>query len=543
MQEFIYGWPFFRSIIFSWILVFASVSQAQYSPEHPKVATMINRAVNFLEKNPESGSIRAGNELTGGEILAGYTILLATADPAHPKVKRAERVAQEVIQAAVRGDRESHIVYTVSVSCVLLAAIDPDRFRRELEAARDWFVRIQRQFGGFGYLEGMHPATGDTSQVQYVVLAFWSLNKVGVSIPVGTLENTLRFLMLTQDPSGSWGYQGIVSQGGSLSAQIGVSKSLGTAGIGALLMTADILRLLGSRAKDEDGIPSVFQRVDNRTSLNQGSRVSLKRSDIDGAIKAAFNYQDNSPPQGLQWYYYWRYAQERYESFRELIDAGRAATSSWYDTAVDEFASTQEQDGSWRKGQGTGAYIDTAFVALFLMRSTRKALGTLDEGIAFGGYELPSDVTRVRMVGERLMSDAEASVENLLSLMESEEQRLTEGMLARDLNLSQDPDVRSAEIARLRRLLKSRNPTARRLAARLLGRSDQIEVAADLISALTDPDPHVPTIAEEGLRLLSRRLNSVNVRVDATDEAKWAAERYWKEWYLGLRPDHVFPSR
>lgn len=308
-------------------------------------------------------------------------------------------------------------------------------------------------------------------------------------------------------------------------------------------MASDILHLFGAPTKDDDGIPVVFERIDNRPEMRREDRATLKRSDIDPTMTAAFRYQDNSPPQGAQWYYYWRYAQERYETFREIVEKSAAAKAAWYDAAVEEFANTQEQDGSWRKGQGSGPHIDTAFVALFLMRSTKRALGTLDEGIAFGGYELPSDVTSIRMVGDRLVSDAEASVDNLLSLMEGEEQRVSEGMLARNMTLSDDPEARTSEIARLQRLINNRNPTARRLAARLLGRSDEISVAPDLIAALSDPDPHVPAIAEEGLRLLSRKLNSVHLKVNASDDEKRAAERFWKTWYLGLRPDHVFTTQ
>jgi hypothetical protein len=521
----------------------APVSGAgRYSPDHPTVVAMVDRAAAFLERTADHKS-PPGSMMTGGDILVGYTVLLAKGDPAHPKVQRAGELAAEVIRAAANGEKSDHIVYTVSVSVVLLATLNPERYRPELEAARDWYVKIQRSFGGFGYLSGQYPNTGDTSQVQYVVLAFWALNKAGISIPVATVENTINFLVATQDPSGAWGYQGIVARGGALVPQNGVSKSLGTAGIGALLMASDILRLLGDRKFDSDEIPSVFERIDNRPDGKREGRSSLRLGDLQPTISEAFNYQDESPPQGPQWYYYWRYAQERYETFREIMDPKHAAQSDWYDSAVEEFAATQEKDGTWKQGQGSGSKIDTSFVVLFLIRSTKRSLGTLDEGLAFGGYELPSDVSSVRMVGDRLVSDAETSVENLIELMEGENQRISESMLQRDMQLSDDSETRSAQVDRLRRLLTSRNPTARRLAARLLGRSDRLEVAPDLIVALTDPDPYVPHFAEEGLRLISRKLNSVHLKIDATAEEKLTAERFWKDWYLGLLPEHVFTDR
>ena len=108
------------------------------------------------------------------------------------------------------------------------------------------------------------------------------------------------------------------------------------------------------------------------------------------------------------------------------------------------------------------------------------------------------------------------------------------------MQLSDDRETRNAQVARLARLLRSQNPTARRLSARLLGRSEEITVAPDLIYALMDPDPHVPAIAEEGLRLISRRLTSVNLKVDPTPDQRQEAVSLWKDWYQSLRPDYVF---
>jgi hypothetical protein len=190
-----------------------------------------------------------------------------------------------------------------------------------------------------------------------------------------------------------------------------------------------------------------------------------------------------------------------------------------------------------------GNQIDTAFAVLFLIRSTQRAISIASDGLVFGGYELPSDVTSIRMVGDKIVSDAEATVENLLGLMEGEENRITEGMLPRNMQLSDDAETRAAQINRLARVLRSQNPTARRLAARLLGRSEEISVAPDLIYALLDPDPHVPAIAEEGLRLISRQLTTSRVQVNPSDQQRQTAADYWKQWYLGLRPNSVFLER
>jgi len=514
---------------------FSSHARCQYSPEHPKVVGMVDKAVQFLTDSARPKG------MVGGEILIGYTVLLAQPDRNHPTILRGLEEALDVLRKSLAGDKEQHSVYNVAVSVMLLSSYDPQRFRPQLEAARDWFVKIQRPHGGFGYLQGQYLQSGDTSQTQYVVLALWALKKAGVAVPAEMAEATLNFLLATQDPSGGWGYQGIISRSGLVQQQQ-VTRSLSTAGIGALLMSADLVRLFGGSSRDEDGIPEAFERVETRTSTTKDGAVTIRRQDIDNALQLAFRYQQDGPRQAESWYLYWRYAQERYESFREIVEGKRPVSPAWYNEAVEEFAETQAAAGYW-VGGGFGNHIDTAFAVLFLIRSTQRAITITSDGLVFGGYELPDNVTNIRMVGDKIVSDAEATVENLIGLMEEEEGRLTEGMLPKGMQLSPDPETRSAQVSRLARLLRSQSPTARRLAARLLGRAEDITVAPNLIYALLDPDPHVPAIAEEGLRLISRQLTSSRVRVDPTDDQRQAAAEYWKAWYQGLRPDYVFLER
>ncbi|MEM8733652.1 MAG: HEAT repeat domain-containing protein, partial [Planctomycetota bacterium] len=185
--------------------------------------------------------------------------------------------------------------------------------------------------------------------------------------------------------------------------------------------------------------------------------------------------------------------------------------------------------------------ISTSLAILFLIRSTQKAIGQLDEGVTFGGRTLPTDVSTVRMRGTKLVSDEETSVENLLTMLEDKEADGVQiGLLPENLQLNDDPEQRKEQVARLSRLLSSEDWKARRIAAKLLGRSDDIRVAPDLIYALSDDDPHVPMIAEESLRLLSRKLNSGELDIKPKDSARTAAIEYWKAWYLGLQPDYIF---
>jgi Prenyltransferase and squalene oxidase repeat len=512
----------------------SSYSRGQYHPDHPKVVGMVDKAVAFLLKTPPSGSYPSG-----GVCLTAYTLYKVSGNADHPKIQQGILEAQRTIRRGLAGNKDTHIVYDLSMAAMLLASVNPDAHRAQLEDAREWLVSVQKDHGGFGYFD---KPTGDTSQVQYVMLALWTLSKVGVNAPPTTLEGCLRYLKATQDPSGAWGYQGIFSQGGLVPQDI-PSKSLGTAGICSFLLACDQLNFIGSRTKDEDGIPKVFERVDTLSKVKRDSKATMNRDDVDETMSRAFRYQERSPPDGgPMWDYYWRYGQERYESLREIVDGKQQKSPAWYNQGVDDLARKQKPDGSW-VGTFLPADVDTCLVVLFLIRSTQKAIGKLDEGVTFGGYDLPMDVTSIRMVGEKIVSNKDVSVENLLSLMEDEKNQVSEGMLPKNLALSKNPQERSQQAARLSRLLDNKNALARRLAVRLLGRSEDLSVVPDLIYALTDNDSEIPRLAEEGLRLLSRHLSTVHLGQKPTDEQKSRAVRYWKEWYLGLRPDYVFVDR
>lgn len=518
-----------------------------YTPEHPKVRSMVARGVDFLT----SGKVRSlsGEYASGGPMLVAYTLLKVTGDVEVPKVRSgiqsAIRLANNLDKVPLEG--ESKIVYESSVAAILLATADSVKYQPELGKILYFFETIQKSHGGFGYLGR---PTGDTSQVQYVMLALWTMHQVSMETPVDLVENAIRYIKATMDPRGGWGYQGKVANG-RLVAQEKVSKSLSTAGAGALIIGGDILGFYGRRKKvnnEEDGIPNAFRRTDLKEKQKEKRRlVSMKRSDTDGQIAAAIRYQNQTQFGGAYWYYYWRYSQERYESFAELYNNKQEKSPLWYNQGVQELADLQSTDGAWGV-EGirdlTPADVSTSFAILFLIRSTQKSIGKLNEGFSFGGYGLPNNLSSIRMVGDRIVSDEETTVENLLSMLENQEASEVEiGLLPENMKITNDPTQRNAQIGRLSRLLSSRDYKARRIAAKLLGRTDDLKVVPDLIFALTDEDPRVPMIAEESLRLLSRKLTAGKLELAPKPEEKTAAEAFWKEWYLSLRPDYVFLDR
>ncbi|GIW97221.1 MAG: hypothetical protein KatS3mg111_0554 [Pirellulaceae bacterium] len=533
----------FATVVGWLVVVVGHHAAAQYHPEHPRVQQMVDQGIKYLR---DPANQNANVYPIGEPILVGYTVYKVTGEAEDPLVVRGLRVAQDLANSLPnwREQGESKVVYEASIAAVMLATVDAKKYEPELGLILDFLQRIQKPHGGFGYLA---KPTGDTSQTQYVMLAMWTLDQVGVPVPFDSVEATIRYLRATMDPSGGWGYQGKIGVG-RLVQQDTVTKSLATAGAGALLIGADILGLFGKRRRmgeEDEGIPEAFVRVD-LLDKQQRKRIELTRADIEGPLSLALRYQQQHARfAGGYWYYYWRYSQERFESFLEIVNGKQEKSPAWYNEGVEDLAKRQNDEGGWSAETMSPANINTAFAILFLIRSTQKAIGKIDEGLAFGGYGLPTDISNVRLMGNRIVSEAETSVQNLLEMLEKDEASNIQVSLVPDhLKLSDDPQERQAQVARLSRLLVSGNYAARRVAAKLLGRSDDIAVAPDLIFALTDPDPMVPKIAEESLRLLSRKLlvrhfgdepPTYQQRADAVD--------FWKRWYLGLQPDYVFIDR
>ncbi len=522
-----------------------SSAQAQnYTPEHEKVQAMVNRGASFLMKSTDRSADYDG----GKAALIAYTLLKVTGDPELPEVKEGIATALQMARGLRSARHSETIVYSIGVAAVLLAEADPVAYRSELETILSWFISVQKSHGGFGYLD---KPTGDTSQVQYAMLALWTLYKAGLDVPPATIEGAIRYLVATQDPTGGWGYQGVIPTGPGRTQQTQVTKSLSTAGSCSILIAGDILgfyRQMKRGNDEEDGIPDAFVRTDMLKKRVDGKReLTLKREDIDRNIDDAVQYQSRVEFSSGFFYYYWRYSQERYESFLEVRDAKQNKSPAWYNRGVTELASLQEANGAWtqaKKADYTGDDVCTCFAMLFLIRSTQKAIGKINEGLLAGGYGLPDDVSSVRRIGDRIVNDAETSVENLLALMENESTGNVEvGLLPENLKLSKDPQERKEQVARLSRLLVANDYKSRQLAAKLLGRSEDFDQAPELIYALLDSNDLVPMIAEESLRLLSRKLTAGSLKQNPTLDQKKAAFKYWKDWYLGLRPDYEFVAQ
>ena len=62
-------------------------------------------------------------------------------------------------------------MYDLGLSIIFLSELDPELYRSEINALMKLMIKWQKPVGGWGYLEGPHIDTGDTSMTQYAVLA------------------------------------------------------------------------------------------------------------------------------------------------------------------------------------------------------------------------------------------------------------------------------------------------------------------------------------------------------------------------------------
>jgi len=239
------------------------------------------------------------------------------------------------------------------------------------------------------------------------------------------------------------------------------------------------------------------------------------------------------------------YTMERYESLLEVA-YGRTANNSpdWYNQGVEDLRAIQSEEGAWglTDKDKTKSENSTAFAILFLIRSTQRAIAASSAGTLGGGQGLPKDTTDIKVSGTKISGrSVAAAVGDMLDLLEDDGGDLEGKSIPDDLQLADDPKERRAQLDRLERLVRgSQSWQARRVAARLLGKSEEMRVVPALIFAISDPDKSVRRFARDGLRFISRKFDGHGLADDPTDGEVKEVQGKWRQWYLRVNPKHVF---
>jgi hypothetical protein len=522
-----------------------------YTPKDPIVTKMVDRGIKYLEtKKLTLDGSDALSRAAGEVMLVGYAHHKCRHDPEAPLVKTAIKTAKDLVSdlEAGRGGMSSKRHYTMSMCVLLFAEVDAKRYKNEMAVIQRHLLEAQMDHGGFGY---PGEREGDVSQVQYVILALWTLDRNGLPLDYNRVLSTAQWLLRVQDTNGGWPYHGHDPGPGKPNiTQKDVGMSMTLAGGSSILIAGDALRLWGDTVDDVDpgilGLPEAIKIYKEDTNVGRRKRVTMSAEPIRRSIKFMDGWRQKNPykRRGIDWFYYQLYTLERFESFVE-ISRGLPKDSSpaWYNQGVDELRQYQDGEGGWTDRSHTSGQISTAFALLFLIRSTQKTIFTMSEGNLQGGYGLPKDTTDIRVEGTQIKGrKIAAQVTDMLDLLEKDGAGETEGKsLPDNLELDKNPVARSAQLDRLERLVRgSRSWQARRVAAKLLGVSDELRVVPAMIFALSDPDKSVRRYARDGLRFISRKFDGYGMPDDPTQADVQNAQKKWRDWYRTMNPKHVF---
>ncbi len=529
-----------------------------YTPEDPVVQGMVNKGVAYLESLEDSkfpDGITGFGGAGGERVMVAYAHHKCRHDPTSPVVKRGIDAAQAMTKAlnGGRGDHGHKRIYEIAVSVLLFADVDPQMYRPQLQDLQRHLFEMQDPKGGWGY---PGDPDGDISQTQYALLAVWTLDRNGIPLDYDRVVSAMQWLMRVQDPSGGWPYHGKDPGGtGQLIRQKDVYMSMALAGGSSLLIAGDALRLWGQTVDDTDpgiiGLPKAIKLYKEDTNERRRKRADVSEAAIKRSIGGMEAWRAKNPYKraGIDWYYYQMYTLERYESFIEISNGSiKDKSPAWYNAGVDELRKYQGADGGWTDRSHTQGPLSTAFALMFLIRSTQKAVFNTGAGSLSGGQGLPSDTTNIRVDGTQIKGrPIAADINSMLAILEQDgADDLGEKSLPEDLQLETDPKARSAQLDRLERLVRgSRSWQARRVAARLLGTSDEMRVVPALIFGLSDQDPMVWQFSRDGLRFISRKFDGMGLEAGSGDAvpsrtAVTQAQRKWRAWYKTMNPKFVF---
>jgi len=542
-------------LLLSFVAIFAtpSLGQEKYNPDDENIKKTVDSMVAYLKQQGPSGNM-------GHNVLAALAISESTKryygyiPDDDPIVKSAAEQIVELMQAgdwesAAQGDTIT--MYAPCLALIFLCDLDSKKYKNEIEKLLAFIDSRQQKHGPWGY---RHETTiGDTSQVQYVSLAIWVAHQHGFTTRprwgIGILDwliSTQRGPNFDSTGSGGWGYKD--------GNRFDTTLSIAAAGASSEYIIADYLGLseksvanVGKKKSRTDLPKDVF--VHESKTLD-GKRVS-KRADYDmqklvGSKKLANDWFDrNFSPKVGQWNYYFLYAFERYAYFRETTEGtlgGRM--KNWYDQGVDRIRSQlSSNNGVANLPSGHLAEVDqgvtTSLGVLFLVRSTQVlALGAESSNLKAGRLPTGGNLRKVngRLVGEEIS----LSIENLMSQIDnpSDEEnldRLKESYSK--ITLSNDPDARASQVAQMRGLVTHRKYGPRFVGVRFLTNHRDLDSVPALIYALSDPAPDIAKMAHDGLRFISRKVDSISLPQDPKPEDFIRVKKQWEDWYLSIRPD------
>jgi len=486
------------------------------------------RGLQFLRES-------AGSRSTGEVALAALALLKGEVPPGDPALAGLlAQIHKRFDSEGYHPDQQGGVdVYEAAVVAMVLANLDPESRRSEIDLIARYLMGKQKANGSWDYDTR---TAGDSSISQYAILGLWEASNAGADIPPGVFDRAAGFYLATQRGDGGWVYH---------SDEQGTNEtiSMTAAGVGSLLICqrqlAQHREMIRGEAPSKLLIPlnvsasrATYEIVNAPAKIEPAVRRGL------GWLSSAFTTSANSAIIGPS-IYYGLYGIERIGALADRNSLGRV---NWFEQGRQYILSSQQSDGSWNSTHGQTP--NTVWSLLFLMRSTAKTLQRIEikrlgAGTLLGGRGLPSDLTSLTVAGGRVVSrPMNGAVEGMLAVLEDPRARNADGALAGLITRYQaeGPAVLKPLEDRFRKLLTDRDPGLRQVAAWALSRIGKLDVVPDLCDALLDDDPAVVEVARLGLRLLSRKIDGLGPPPGATREQRAEAARRWREWYEKTRP-------
>jgi hypothetical protein len=538
-----------RCVLVPGLLFITAIRATAAMPDNPRIEAAVDKALAFLEGGDDAR--------LGGKSLIGLAFAKHGEPETHPKIAEAVRA----IQAALANgpERLGDGIYDTGIAIMCLVAVDPSKYRFEIESLVESLHLRQKSHGAWGY-PPENPDNGrtcDTSMTQYAVLGLWEAeDQAGVETSRVVWDRVARWLLLTQDPTGGYGYQGLpAARLGEFEQQSGVRDSMTVAAVGSLYIVKDRVGITQLRKLFLDDTPEAFVPYEPPEEREERLKTNINLRHFARALANGNRWiEDNLDIEDVTGYtHYCLYSLERFESLREADLSGRSdpaeksEQSKWYNRGVRFLLRTQKLDGSWESQ--CGAVPDTCFGALFLMGSTRKTLAKSSVAryaadTLMGGQGLPSAAqVRVRD-GQVVVRPLDAPLSDVLKVLEDrahpEYARATEALA--DAARRRSAEELSAHAEPLLRLAVHGERPLRLLAITCLSRTRQIDHVPRLIHMLSDADEEIACAAAEALAELSRKYDTLGFSRQATPRERDVAVNQWKAWFRGIRPEVDFDT-
>jgi hypothetical protein len=344
-----------------------------------------------------------------------------------------------------------------------------------------------------------------------------------------------------------WGYQGTDPGVGSdelVEQGVKPGVSMAAAGMGGALILGNAIGLLkGGGSEPEQAAVEELPPALRRADLKGKKRAPvLPAGDVDkGRLAETLErgrgwFDKNFKVDVPEYQTYYLYSVERYKSFEEYLSGEVIEEPEWYNAGFEFLKKAQQSDGSWNDTSGPACA--TAFATLFLLRSTQQTIkASLGEGTLVGGRGLPSDLSKVRVRGGKLVVQAQPTeVDQLLGMLDSSNSSGLDALLD-DPAALRVTNVGPEQARRLQQIIRSGPPEGRLMAVRALSRLRSMDYAPTLIFALTDPDKRVVREARDGLRFVSRNFEGFGPPDNFEEPEQLQAVEKWKAWYRSVRPD------